>query len=215
MRDAHICSPSLARWNERKKLFIKRIYEDLDIGYLDRRILGLLKVINARKKSYTTSSCSGRVVVLDSHYPWERDEDNVVFKSHDLIDSSVLKKALEIKPLRRFWIQATGPILHIMTLDEAEALELIRIARMAGFKHSGVMGCSDKGWLVELVSGVQVTIPFKDNESIYIETENLDELVRLLNGMLEEGWNRITRLERLLRKEVDNIAPQEGFEETG
>ena len=199
-----VCSPSLARWSDRKKLFVKRIYEDLDIGYLDRRILGLLKVINEREKSYTTSSCSGRVIVLDSYYPWERDEDNVVFKSHDPVDSSVLRKVLEIRPMKRFWVQATGPILHIMTLDESEALNLIRVAREAGFKHSGIMGCSDKGWLVELVSGVHVTIPFKDNEAIYIETGELERLIRLLNSMLEEGWRRIDKLKELLRKEVNH-----------
>jgi len=69
-------------WRERKYKAWKRILDDLEIGYLDVDLLPLLVLINRDRELYTTSSCSGRITVMDAEYPWEKEEETaIVFKT--------------------------------------------------------------------------------------------------------------------------------------
>ena len=186
---------------ERKKEFLERIERDREIGYLDPGIEPLLKTINSREKSYTTSSCSGRVTVIDSPKPWIRGESEVVFKKHARVEPEELLPYVNTKPKYAFWAQATGPILHIITLDLDEARLMLEAGRRSGFKHSGIMSVSSKGFLVELVSGSQVNILLRTREAIIINPESINTIAEVLNSVLDEAKLRIDRL----RMEIERM----------
>ncbi len=188
------------KWLERKQLFLRRIAEDREIGYLDPGVEGVLNAINSREKSYTTSSCAGRVTVIDAEKPWVRDESSVVFKKHAHVTLDEIRVFLEKQPARMFWLQATGPILHIITYDLEEAALMLEAARRSGFKHSGIMSISDKGFLVELVSGAQVNVPLRTRSTILVSPEALEEIIIIANKVLDESRERLRRLEEEVRK---------------
>ncbi len=185
---------------ERKRGFLERIERDKEIGYLDPDIEPLLKVINSRKKCYTTSSCSGRITIIDSVKPWVRGESEVVFKKHSKVVPEELLVYLKATPKYAFWVQATGPILHIITLDLNEAKLILEAGRRSGFKHSGIMSVSSKGFLVELVSGSQVNILLRTREAIVINPESINTIAEVLNSVIDEARVRIEKLKRELEK---------------
>jgi len=187
-------------WEARKEEFLKRLREDVDVGYLDRRVLPLLEVLNARPKSYTTSSCSGRVAVVDALYPWEREESAVVFKKHEKVEASELLSVLSTKPKRSFWLVVSGPILHVVCKDLEEAREVLSAARRAGFKHSGIMEVSEKGFLVELVGSSQIIMPLTRGERALFDAKAVEDIIALANETLESGWRRVERLVEELKK---------------
>ncbi len=197
-------------WRKRKIEFWNRIWEDLEIGYLDKDLLGLLVLFNMDKNIYTLSSCSGRIVVADSTYPWSREETSVVFKKHFPIKTEEFIEIMTKPAVRRMWVNVTGPIIHLSTSSFDYALKILSLAREAGFKHSGLLSFNkDKGYILELTTGVRVSNLIKEGNKIYIEEEYLNKFVEILNEVLIYGKKLLLRL----YDTVKNVIPVQEDEE--
>ena len=187
-------------WRRRKEEFLRRLQEDEEIGYLDADIKDVLMMFFEREKSFTISSCSGRIVLVDSPMPWMRDPSSVVFKKHSPISVEEVRPIIEGPVVWRLWLVVTGPIIHVSTLDLDEAVEVLEIAREAGLKHSGILSLSSKGIIVELMSGVRLTILLRDRDVRIVEDDKLGEVVSVANEALLEGKKRLDALRNSLRR---------------
>jgi len=183
-------------WARTRERMFRRMVEDLDIGYLDPDIYHVLQALFRRANSFPVSSCSGRITVVDSKLPWHRKGSTVLFKKHSPVtEGELLPIVTESVPVARLWLVVTGPIFHISSADLKEALVLLRIARAAGMKHSGVLSLSRRGVYVELKTGVRLTVLLKSRGYV---VENMREVVEAANEALLEGKNRLERFYRLL-----------------
>ncbi len=187
-------------WAEDWDRALKRMNSDLYIGYLDHGIKDLLIDIFNLKDYYPTSSCTGRVIAVDTPAPWRRKGSYVVFKRHSEISYEDLAKLLSIPVVTTLWVIASGPILHIMARTPKHALILLRKAREAGFKHSGLMASSKRGYLVELVTGIWIGIPVKDAERILISRDEIGGIVDVINRAIADGRARLEALRRAVRE---------------
>ena len=189
-------------WRRRREEFLKRLYEDEEIGYLDADIKDILLMFFNRKKSFTMSSCSGRIVIVDSPMPWMRDPSSVIFKKHSSISIEEIRPIIEGPVIWRLWLVVTGPIIHVSTLDLDEAVKILEIAREAGPKHSGILSLSSKGIIVELMSGVRLTILLRDKNVRVVEDDKLHNVVSVANEALLEGKKRLNALRYALKKNI-------------
>lgn len=186
-------------FEEEKRRLWERLWEDLEIGYLDEDILPVLVEFFARPKTYTSSSCSGRIVVIDADYPWEKEETMIIFKKHTPITVEEIKKIMSTPHQSILWLSLQGPIYHVYAKDLDEAKEILEIARRAGFKHSGILVLG-KPVLVELRTGIKIVTPLKDRQSTFVKEEDLPKLVELYNRALEEAKQKNKRLLEELRR---------------
>lgn len=178
-------------WSERRQRMFRRMLEDVEVGYLDPDIYNLLLLLFGRQESFPVSSCSGRITLVDAPMPWHRRGSTVIFKKHAAVEKTEIEPILSQPPLSRFWLVVTGPILHISALTLREASTLLKIARRAGMKHSGVLSISKRSIYLELKTGVRLTILLKSGS---YEHEHLAEVVRVANEALAEGKSRLKRL---------------------
>lgn len=196
-------------WLREKSRAIEKIREDSEIGYLDARVVPLLEALNSLEEFYTTSSCSGRVTVVDAEWPWEREESHVVFKSHEKVEAKDVLRVVSVRPLRAYWLIARGPILHVVSRDVSSAMALLAVARETGFKHSGVVGRTACGYLVEIMCSPQLIVPLVVEGNALMDRGSTATLINLANLVLEEGWSRLERLASRL-KEVKGLAHTRG-----
>jgi len=183
------------QWSVFKTRFWSRLLEDLEIGYLDRELIPILVVLNSDRNIYTLSSCSGRVVFSDSTYPWSREESSIIFKKHNAITIDEVKDVLRVKTIRRLWLNVSGPIIHLSTKKTSYVKLLLTIARRAGLKHSGVLSVNRyKGYILEFMSGVKMNLLLKDRDTVLIDEDKLEEIVRIVNEIFHEGRKLLNRL---------------------
>jgi len=186
-------------WDEEKARAWARLWEDLEIGYLDTDILDVLVEIFLRPDSFSVSSCSGRITVLDADYPWSKEEGATVFKKHEPITVEELRQLLTRPVTGRLWLSVQGPIYHIYTRSQAEAEELLAIAREAGYKHSGIL-VSGEHPLVELRTGVRADMLLAIHGSLVVNPDKLEEVVKVANDVLAKAKERNRRLLQSLRR---------------
>lgn len=182
-------------WRRRKIEFWERIWEDLEIGYLDEDLLPVLILFNLDKNVYTLSSCSGRITISDSTYPWSREEGSIVFKKHGPIRINEIIDLYGKRVVRRLWINVTGPIIHLSTTSIEMAERILRLVREAGLKHSGVLSfSSEKGMILELTSGVKMSHILRTPTHDVTPRELLPSLVEIVNAVLVQGKRVLGRL---------------------
>lgn len=187
-------------WLRHRDEAYRRFLEDIEIGYADKDIIDFIRLVFAKKNVYTTSSCSGRITIVDALYPWSRDESYVVFKKHEPVTSSEVLSIIVQQPMYRFWLISSGPIIHFVAADLESALKVLRIAHESGFKHSGIISLSSSGIVVEVVSGTWTSFILKDRDKVLVK--DLDGVVSIANDILIEGKKRLEKLFKAF-KEVD------------
>ncbi|MCL5018191.1 MAG: tRNA wybutosine-synthesizing 3 family protein [Candidatus Pacearchaeota archaeon] len=183
-------------FNKRKSDVLSKL-DKSHIGSWDEKIAGLCDKINSLENYYTTSSCSGRVVlIIDAE---KKGKDLFVFVSHDKISFDELKENLELglKKNKKIKFKLEPCILHIAckTLEDAE--KLYEKGKLAGWKKSGIIGMKN-GITVELNSTEKLEFPIIQNKKILVSDDFLKIVVDEANKKLEKVWGKVEKLEKLI-----------------
>ncbi len=183
---------NFTEWSRRREEAYRRFVEDIEIGYTDRDIVDFIRLVFSKRRVFTTSSCSGRITIVDTLYPWLRDEAYILFKKHSSIELSEIESIIIYRPIYRYWLIVNGPIIHFNLASLEDVQKLLTLLREAGFKHSGIISIGSSGIVVEAVSGVWTSFLIRDGDHIVVT--NLQHIVDIANSILAEGKNRLERL---------------------
>jgi len=165
------------------------------IGRWDEKIMSLCRKINKSDKYYTTSSCSGRIIIIADQ---DKKARNLFLKRyHNLISFEQLKKDLKEvakknKDLIKFKLDPCA--LHVACKSLEDANELYSKAKLAGWKKSGIIAIG-KRYVVELNSTERLEFPIINDNEILVNDEFLRILVKRANEKLKKTWKKIRKLE--------------------
>ena len=182
-------------FNEGKKKQLSK-EDKSNIGEWDKKISDLCDKINRNINYYTTSSCSGRVVLLKASE--EKQPGAFLFRTHERVSFQELKKVLEkVKYDGLVEFQMTCCILHVACLTLEDAQVLVDKAKLAGWKRSGIMAIG-KRFMVELHSTENMSFPIMNNRVILVDDNFLKLVVEIANNKLERTWKKIERLREMI-----------------
>ncbi|MCK5624448.1 hypothetical protein KAI04_01245 [Candidatus Pacearchaeota archaeon] len=179
---------------QRKKEILSK-KDKSHIGKWDEKIISLCEKINKSDNYYTTSSCSGRVIIIADQD--EKARDLFLKRYHNLISFEQLKKNLEdVKKAKKSIKFKLDPCaLHVACKTLEDANKLCTKARLAGWKKSGIIAV-DKRYIVELNSTERLEFPIIDNGKILVDDDFLKILVKRANEKLKNTWKKIESLEK-------------------
>jgi tRNA wybutosine-synthesizing protein 3 len=184
--------------------FLKRkqdVLSKLDkshIGKWDKKIAELCDKINSTDNYYTTSSCSGRIILMIGQE--KKGEDLFVFVSHDKVSFDDLKNELDkaIKKNKKIKFKLEPCILHIACRNLEDAEKLLEKGKLAGWKKSGIIGMKN-GITLELNSTEKIEFPIIQNKKILVSDEFLKIVVDEANNKLEKVWAKIGKLKGMIK----------------
>ncbi len=182
-------------FSQRKKDVLSKT-DKSSIGGWDEKILDLCNKVNQSEKYYTTSSCSGRIIVI-------RDEDKKMpglfeFVSHDLVDLDYLKKEVEKLKTGDFNFKSEPPILHVACIDLEGAEEMLKKAQESGWKRSGIISLG-KNIVLELISTEKIEFPLVRDGKTLVNDDFLKIVMEKSNKNLEKGWKKIEKLAKSIK----------------
>lgn len=172
-------------WYERRDYFIKRLIREDEEGRTDKDIMDLLNIINSFENYYTTSSCSGRIQIIEGRNYSKRKELRSIAKFHNGLTKEDLVKVIQNIKGDYAWISLQPPIIHISCKNFDDALQILKLARRAGFKHSGIQAKNPDRYVVELNSSFRLDIPLKYNGIFLIDLNKLEIITEVLNENLQ------------------------------
>jgi len=173
---------------KQKQLYKK---DKSSIGSWDKKIIPLCKKINKNKEYYTTSSCSGRVVLIKAS---DKKQKNLfLYRTHNKISfKELLKQIKNIKYPGLIYFKQEPCILHVACNFNNDAEKLLKKARLAGWKRSGLI--SKKRNILELMSTEHLEFPIMNNRKLLVSEAYLKLITKEANSRLKRTWQKITRL---------------------
>lgn len=189
----------------RKRRFVERLIKEGEAGKVDFDILHFLKEFNTLSNYYTTSSCSGRIMIVSAFslsFAKGKGLTKIIAKWHRPVTLSEVMSALSHGD--NLWLLVRGPILHVVARDLNSALEFANLAREAGFKRGGILSIKEWGVVIEIESDDRLDVPVKVNGELILGERSLSEMIDVANETLMFGKLRLTRLIRLIESKFFN-----------
>ena len=170
-------------------------------GSIDNKIKKLVNKINSFKDFYTTSSCSGRILLLAIPKSNKKNEVQYLFRSHKKTKYNEIKNIINKKlPKNDVWFKVDGAILHVASNNINSAKKFLNTARDIGFKRSGIISVGKNRVTMELISTEKIETIVSKNEKLLIDESYFKVLIKEGNAKLEKTWKKIDKLHDKLIK---------------
>ena len=185
---------------EKKDFLIKK--DKSRKGNIDAKIKKLVNRINSLGEFFTTSSCSGRIMLFSLPKSNKKNEVQYLFNSHKKIKFNETNNILNIIKNKKIkddvWFRMGGAILHVASNNIDSARKLLNAARDIGFRRSGIISLGKNRVTMELVSTENIEAIVSKKGRLLIDEDYLRVLIKEGNAKLEKAWGKIGRLYKAL-----------------
>ncbi len=165
-------------------------------GSIDEEIQELLNAINALSDYYTTSSCSGRILLYSTSETRKKNETQWLFVSHKEVTVEEINNALQNIPKDVVFFRFEPLILHVACKDMNAAAELLKKSQEAGLKHSGIMSMNER-IIVEIIGPDLLDAPIA-KEKLLVNDEWLALAIQDANIKMQRNQKRIDKLKHII-----------------
>ena len=184
---------------ENKKIALKKLEKAKNEKQVDEGIIRILDIINKTDNYYTSSSCFGRIVLLE--IPRIGDKKNAKFlgKWHRKIKTEELLEALNKAEKGQLWFLAQSSIIHLSAKTIEAADKILKIAYSCGFKHSGFKTI-ENNIVVEICGTERLDAPVGMDKKIFCNNNHLDLLVNISNEIIDKSNKKLNKFEEKLKE---------------
>lgn len=180
---------------------------------VDDDIIDLLFLINSINGVYTTSSCSGRIGVIEEPKIGAKPLSRWLLKEHRPVTFEEVKESLKNAQNGIIFLKVQPPIFHVVAESMEIAKKLHEIGLSSGFKYTTFKALNKGRTLVEINGTEYLTVPLGRDGKTLISDEYLEFSVNLGNRMLERSKSRLPRLEENFKKLKEALGEDELFYE--
>ena len=190
-------------WDKKRRMEI--LARKLKEKEVDRSILPVIRKINSSPDYFTTSSCAGRIAVIQM--PGLGDKKNAEFlgKWHRRVKTGeVLSACLKSKPNKNVYLLSQSPIIHVRCRDLRSAIFLRNKAVESGLKYSTLKSLTlnkknePVKIVVEVLSSENIHAPIAAGGRLYPDREYLVFLVESANAALKRAQAKLARFKKSL-----------------
>ncbi len=178
-------------FDNQKKVFLKKSDKSKK-GGIDKEIKQLVKKINSSKDYYTTSSCAGRIVLLEKKSD-KKQEIKWLFKKHGKVNFKEIKNSLKKLSKHDIWFRQEAAILHVACKTINNTQKLINLARSIGFKRSGIQSTKNK-IIVEIASSDYIDTIIAKKGKLLVDNDLLKILISEANKKLKRNKEKLKKL---------------------
>ena len=186
---------------ENKKNSMQKLAKAKKEKLADVDIIPILDIINSSEAYYTTSSCFGRIVLLQLPIIGDKKNAKFVGKWHRQIDVEEINSALNEADKGQLWLLAQSSIIHVGCKTVEAADKILKIAYSCGFKHSGYKSLENR-LIVEICSTERLDAPVGQDAELFCSKKHLDLLVNISNQIIEKSTAKLDKLKEELGKSL-------------
>jgi tRNA wybutosine-synthesizing protein 3 len=162
-------------------------------GEIDKPIKKLVDIINKKQDYYTSSSCSGRIILFSKPKSGKKQDTKWLFVSHEKANFSQLKK--QINPTKdQLWLRQESFILHVCCRTLEDAKKLLNLCEKAGLKRAGIH--SLKKIMVEIINTPYLNTIIGEKNEILVSDRFLKAWLNQANINMEKNIVKIDNLSK-------------------
>ena len=179
---------------ENKKQTLKKLQKEKEKKQVDDKIIPILDLINSSNNYYTSSSCYGRIVLLEIPKIGDKKNAKWLGKWHREIELKEFLLSAEKAKKGFLWFLAQSPIIHVFANDFNSADNLLKIAVSCGFKHSSFKSFK-KNIVIEIISTERLDAPIGKDGKFFCNDNYIDLLVNIANNIIRKSSEKLKNFE--------------------
>lgn len=187
----------LLMFEKDKDIALSKLLKARDNGLVDVLVSSLVDAINKSDSYYTTSSCSGRIVVSQADVLNKKSSFSFLGKWHEAVTLSAVEDAIGKYDDGVLWFKFEPMILHVCCKDIDSASRFLEIVYRSGFKRSGIYQLKGK-IMVEVHGTSGFSVPAGSSGEIFVSSEHLGFLVDFANMKMEKNFEMLKMLEKIV-----------------
>lgn len=196
-------------FNKEKSDFLKK-KDKSKKGSIDRDVVKLIDEINSKDDFYTSSSCAGRIVLLDMKSS-RKNECNWIFAKHDKVNFKEINDAikkhsndrksnneksnnnnkLNKKNNYELWFKQQPLILHVACRDLESAKIFLETARKI-FRRAGIIAITERKITIEIIGSEHLETIVADKNFV-ADKFFLKVLIKYANRNFRENKKKINK----------------------
>lgn len=157
---------------------------------VDEEVISIIEYINKSPNFYTTSSCSGRLIIISKMHARSKHSVNFLFKTHNPPELSKIQQALKNSFSDQLWLILEPPVLHIGTRTISDAKILLKTALESGLGLSMIKSIS-KIPIVEIRGTGRIEMPIGFKGKMSINNNYLLNTIDLVTKIMKEDKKRV------------------------
>ena len=170
--------------------------EDLSIiGQVDKEIQPLVNVINSLPDYCTTSSCAGRITLIERKSDKKIDTKWLI-ASHEPVTFTQIKANLHSN--HDVWLMQESFIIHIFCRTIESADIFLTFCKTLGFKRSGLTGL--KKLIIETFGNEKVETIVMKKGKLLISDNYLNVLVDECNARMKKNRGKLDKLYQAIKQ---------------
>lgn len=169
-------------------------------GKADERMIPTVNFVFSKPGFFTTSSCSGRLVLLRLDAKEAKKPKAFFAKWHSMPEFHEVWKKLNEESSQNLWFKQEPFMLVIGTNNLENAKKIMKICRNNGVKKVGIMSAEDGKFLVEVFGSNYMSFLIKEKNKTLASMKFAEKQFKTACKKLRANWRTLERLEQGLRK---------------
>lgn len=162
---------------------------------IDEPIVELIETINKSENYYTTSSCSGRIIIIGNEndgHKVEKKGCQWVYVSHSLASADDVLKALEsIDRPTNATLKFEAFVMHVCCSDINAAKCMHAKAVECGFRNTGMSVSRSNRIILAIRSTHSLEVPIIHNNILLVSQEYIKLIISIANEKLTQNLKKI------------------------
>jgi len=165
-------------------------------GSVDIEIKDIVDEINKKEDLCTTSSCAGRVTLLERKTSKKTDAKWLI-ASHQPVTFEQIKEKMHSDS--DVWLMQESCIIHVFCRTIEAADRFLLACRNVGFKRSGITGTTNKIMIESMGNEKVEAIVIKDGK-VHVDDEALRIMVNECNSRMNKNRDKMNNLLEEIKK---------------
>ena len=186
--------PRDASFDDIKKELLSLLENARNEGVVDEGANQYLDLINSHPDYVTSSSCYGRIILIDLPSYKKRDSE-FLWKQHNTVSVDDAWNALQSAEGKFVWLKADPLILHVSCRSVDAANALLKTKSAAGMKRGGIFSIADNRVQIEFEGTYRMSLPVKKDGGLLVDKDYFSLLIEQANEKFEKNedmWKRFT-----------------------
>lgn len=187
-------------WENHKRTVLSKADKSFKRS-IDAPIVSVVSFINGSECFFTTSSCSGRITLINETGVKRKNSSQFVFVSHDYVRTSEAGEILNRVHTAKgsVFLKLEPLILHIECKSLELALELLRVFKsQSEFKHTSIVSSMGPKTVLCIKAMPKLEIPIVFEGDVIVSEQLLIKYLAIANGRMSENFRAISKLETLV-----------------
>jgi len=168
----------------------------------DLQIISLCRFVSKTKNFFTSSSCAGRIILLQLPKGESKREACFHRKWHCVVKEKELWEGIDAETKGELWFKLDPFIFHVGANSLENAKKVLAAMTKAGVKRGGIIVAKPGKFLVELQGSQGIAFPVKKEKKVLVEKEYMKYILERANEKLEKNYTLLKRLEKEFKKEL-------------